>query len=1020
MAKKEIIYQGLADLDVQVDDFSLSSQDYFRIAKLPTEFTAGLNTFRFKGNTTLFAENTPVYIEILDANGDPIYYEIGLDLESAEQAAIITVFINEDTAPGVGYIILCSTANYDVDNTRLDTSQINLRWSTQIYIDPSKRNETEIIFDTLPEISVFPSTGAYSAKRYSKGSKIVQLELSSSNYYYRNDTPIITGYIGNAANLQIADYQISTSSLSQTTVAFPISSLQNATPIATSTITTTQFTNSIDSFIYNPSVLYYGINGYGGDIWDPLTATLTFGTTYYTSGNALSEYLSIGQQVQLYMVDDNSNTDLYTTLITNINDTANSVTFDKTTTNIVDGGFSYIDSGALLPSIGLKLNNPILVNQTNGIQHAYSNASFTSSNNPVFTFEQLPSLSLTSNTQNTNNLVNVYFSNLQPQTGTVAKIKSYYRSAGIGEYILSNETDISDQETEFGFNANVVTASFFLPTVQRNDRLDFKFEFVNPAGLASKQVVESLNNLFLGGNTYIGGDDNLLTGSLYVAGSTGTGVHISGKGSSAMVRSIGYTGFQNAIAPAGKGGFVLYSGSIQPILGSAESYSGVGLELVANSDSYFKYTTSGSGTLDIKTNSFFLGSNSGTFISGSNGNLQISASNFSIINGNVTASNMLLKNISYADFFANKQIVIDSSNATQFYRYIIPSQYAQAYCILDLSGVQGPFATGSAAMYVRFYVNPKLPIAAIISPADSGYDGQIIIETYGPAYTTPTYALTCGTGTDFGENVLFKANYVTQGNLISANNNYFYATASIAVQNFGSPDYYWSGSGQVTSTYFSDTSSITPPIGLSVNTLGKKRSYRSRITFETDDWASYSYNQIAANPAVEHATCPANYESMLSCAPGGRYAFAPGDSGWRLQSVTNYGGSVTPWFANSLTVSKSLQAGTLGNAWTGVTFGTNWTNYGGGHQSVQYKKFGDQVYLRGLATSGANSWNTYPTMSLLPAGYKPPARLIFAQIGNNNAAVRVDIDPNGTIIYVAGGTSPGYISLNGISFSTSS
>ena len=56
MAKKEIIYQGLADLNVQVDDFSLSSQDYFRIAKLPTEFTAGLNTFRFKGNTTLFAE----------------------------------------------------------------------------------------------------------------------------------------------------------------------------------------------------------------------------------------------------------------------------------------------------------------------------------------------------------------------------------------------------------------------------------------------------------------------------------------------------------------------------------------------------------------------------------------------------------------------------------------------------------------------------------------------------------------------------------------------------------------------------------------------------------------------------------------------------------------------------------------------------------------------------------------------------------------------------------------------------
>ena len=909
MAKKEIIYQGLADLNVQVDDFSLSSQDYFRIAKLPTEFTAGLNTFRFKGNTTLFAENTPVYIEILDANGDPIYYEIGLDLESAEQTAIITVFINKDTAPGVGYIILCSTANYDVDNTRLDTSQINLRWSTQIYIDPSKRNETEIIFDTLPEINVFPTTGSYLNNQYIGGSQFDSDIYDYLDYYYYNDTAVLT-----------------TSSLSS--IGFRSDALdQNAYTVIT----------ALDLDLTK-------INPLGVDV-----------------------------------------------------DTTDSVTVNITS---FDGnGVAYLES-----PLQFKINN----------SNAIFQPSYARIVNAGIVFELATSGSATI-TQNTNNLVNVYFSNLQPQTGTVAKIKSYYRSAGIGEYILSNETDISDQETEFGFNANVVTASFFLPTVQRNDRLDFKFEFVNPAGLASKQVVESLNNLFLGGNTYIGGDDNLLTGSLYVAGSTGTGVHISGKGSSAMVRSIGYTGFQNAIAPGGIGGFVLYSGSIQPILGSSESYSGVGLEMVANSQSYFKYTTSGSGMLDIRTNAFFLGNTTGTFISGSNGNLQISASNFSIINGNVTASNMLLKNISYADFFANKQIVIDSSNATQFYRYIIPSQFAQAYCILDLSGVQGPFATGSAAMYVRFYVNPKLPIAAIISPADSGYDGQIIIETYGPAYTSPTYQTTCGPGTDFGENVLFKANYVAQGNLISNSNDYFYATASIVSSG---PDYIWSGSGQVTSTYFSNTSSITPPIGLSVNTLGKKRSYRSRITFETDDWASYSYNLSIANPAVDDGTCPSNYESMLSCAPGGRYAFAPGDSGWRLQSVTNYGGSVTPWFANSLSVSKSLQAGTLGDTWTAVSFGTNWTDYGSGYQTAQYKKFGDQVYLRGLATSNANSWTTYPTIFTLPVGYRPPARLIFEQTGNNSVAVRVDITSGGLVQWVAAGAGSGYISLDGISFST--
>ena len=531
MAKKEIIYQGLADLNVQVDDFSLSSQDYFRIAKLPTEFTAGLNTFRFKGNTTLFAENTPVYIEILDANGDPIYYEIGLDLESEEKTAIITVSINEDTAPGVGYIILCSTANYDVDNTRLDTSQINLRWSTQIYIDPSKRNETEIIFDILPEISVFASTGSYLNNQYIGGSQFDSDQYDYLDYYYYNDTAVLT-----------------TSSLSS--IGFRSDALdQNAYTVITA--------SDLDLTKINP----------------------------------------LGVDV----------------------DTTDSVTVNITS---FDGnGVVYLESP-------LRFN----INNSNAIfQPSYARIV-----NAGIVFELATSGSATL-TQNTNNLVNVYFSNLQPQTGTVAKIKSYYRSAGIGEYILSNETDISDQETEFGFNANVVTASFFLQTGQRNDRLDFKFEFVNPAGLASKQVVESLNNLFLGGNTYIGGDDNLLTGSLYVAGATGTGVHISGKGSSAMIRSIGYTGFQNAIAPAGKGGFVLYSGSIQPILGSAESYSGVGLELVANSTSYFKYTTSGSGMLDIRTNAFFLG-NTTQFVSGSNGNLRIKSTNLDINNGTISGS----------------------------------------------------------------------------------------------------------------------------------------------------------------------------------------------------------------------------------------------------------------------------------------------------------------------------------------------------------------------------------------------
>jgi len=225
-------------------------------------------------------------------------------------------------------------------------------------------------------------------------------------------------------------------------------------------------------------------------------------------------------------------------------------------------------------------------------------------------------------TENNFNVAQVTFSNLTPQAGTVSKIRSYFKSAGVGEYILSNETDISSYSTKFGYTPDSISISFATPTIHRNDRIDFKFEFVNPYGKVSDYTVESLNNLFIGGNTYIGGDDNLLTGSLFVASETGTGVQITGKNSTALVKSIGYQGLSASLASIGTPGFVLYSGSIQSVLGSLESYSGVGLEMAANSSSYFKYTTANGGLIDIHTDKFFIG-NSNTYLSGSNGNLEI-------------------------------------------------------------------------------------------------------------------------------------------------------------------------------------------------------------------------------------------------------------------------------------------------------------------------------------------------------------------------------------------------------------
>lgn len=515
MSRKEVIYQGLLELNVAVEDFLVSSPNYFRISHLPTEFTSGQNVFKFKGNPDTFIEDTPIEIEILDSNGDPIYFEIDLDLESSEQEAIVSVFITQDIPPGPVQVVLCGIIDQDAFGNRLpETMGPNIRWTTTVATNPSKRNETEIIFNTTPSVTITSSTGSYLDKVYSGGNKFSSATVDNIEYYYVNNTAVFV-------------------TSSATTIAF------------------------------DPNVI---------------------SATVYVSSSVVASAVGLTPAINGTLVD-----------------------------SIFSSSLS-ISSGS-----GVAYLSDFLVFSINN-----SNSQYIPSRGRISTidiiYEQTASSEPT--TENKYNLATAFFTNLTPTVGTVARIRSYYRSAGIGEYILSNETDITRTESEFGFTSQVVTASFAIPTVHRNDRLDFKFEFINPSGLIAKQSIQSLNNLFLGGNTYVGGDDNLLTGSLFVAGETGTGVQLSGRDNAALIRSIGYTGFENALDGSGQAGFVMYSGSVQSLLTAAESYAGVGLELVANSESYFRYATDNGGELDIRTNKFFIG-NQDVFLSGSSGQLEI-------------------------------------------------------------------------------------------------------------------------------------------------------------------------------------------------------------------------------------------------------------------------------------------------------------------------------------------------------------------------------------------------------------
>lgn len=215
--------------------------------------------------------------------------------------------------------------------------------------------------------------------------------------------------------------------------------------------------------------------------------------------------------------------------------------------------------------------------------------------------------------------------------------------------IESGEWQISDIRTttdnDSGYTPNYTRLKALVPTAHKIDnQLTFKIEYYNVAGVKSKQL-NYINNLdWEGGNRYVDGNYSMLTGSLYVADSLESGVAISGYPNSGFIRSLGYEGFD-----AGFAGFLLWSGSAMPSSAGTKGgvpYSGVGLELYANTDNYFRYATNPS-ELDVRTKTFFLGSQTApvNFLSGSNGNIEISSSAFHLNpNGSVTASGLLVVN----------------------------------------------------------------------------------------------------------------------------------------------------------------------------------------------------------------------------------------------------------------------------------------------------------------------------------------------------------------------------------------
>ena len=269
--------------------------------------------------------------------------------------------------------------------------------------------------------------------------------------------------------------------------------------------------------------------------------------------------------------------------------------------------------------------------------------------------------------------------------------------------VESGQWQISDVRTttdnDVGYTPNYTRIKTFIETTHKIDnQISFKVEYYNIDGVASNHVTYVYAKDWEGGNRYVDGDYSMLTGSLYVADSLNSGIAITGNANTGFIRSLGYQGFAS-----GAPGFLLWSGSAlqgQNTKGGVP-YSGVGLELYADSDNYFRYSTADS-SLDVHTKTFFLGDLATQFISGSAGNLQISSSGFHLTAaGNVTASSFIAVQGSTVLFDSNNEF-IDGLNVGRVV-YFDDTEYSVSIASLP-DNATPTTTTGSAVAGPSFHM----------------------------------------------------------------------------------------------------------------------------------------------------------------------------------------------------------------------------------------------------------------------------------------------------------------------------
>ena len=162
--RKKVGYVGLKDLSYSLIDTDIISRDYFNVVEFPNRLTAGKNLIKLKANPDILVNNSQIHIEILDFNGNPIYYE-PLNYVEKDGTRVVAIYVYPDTAPGRATIYIAGRALINVEtglqypfskdyNSPNYLNTPNVIWRRNVTVAPKARNNTEIIFTKYPSVTL--------------------------------------------------------------------------------------------------------------------------------------------------------------------------------------------------------------------------------------------------------------------------------------------------------------------------------------------------------------------------------------------------------------------------------------------------------------------------------------------------------------------------------------------------------------------------------------------------------------------------------------------------------------------------------------------------------------------------------------------------------------------------------------------------------------------------------------------------------------------------------------------------